>query len=349
MDRRVSADQDKNSGKFFEATAGGVDDGSRLDRFLAARIPDLSRTRLKMLLLGGQVRVNERTVGDPAYRVKSGEAVRVRVPPPEPARPKAEAIPLNVVHEDDDIVVVDKQACLVVHPAPGNETGTLVNALIAHCGDSLSGIGGEKRPGIVHRLDKDTSGLLVVAKTDRAHAALSRQFADHGRKGALVRGYLALVWGTPEPRRGMIDAPIARDPKARERMAVLPGGRRAVTHYEVRERYSGKDGLLVASQLECRLETGRTHQIRVHLARLGHALIGDQTYGSGMATKEAKLPEPGRSLVRAFRRQALHAGVLGFRHPGNGRELRFVAELPPDMAELVAALRQIGASPVTLC
>ena len=339
MDRRVSADQDKNSGKFFEATAGGVDDGSRLDRFLAARIPDLSRTRLKMLLLGGQVRVNERTVGDPAYRVKSGEAVRVRVPPPEPARPKAEAIPLNVVHEDDDIVVVDKQAGLVVHPAPGNETGTLVNALIAHCGDSLSGIGGEKRPGIVHRLDKDTSGLLVVAKTDRAHAALSRQFADHGRKGALVRGYLALVWGAPEPRRGMIDAPIARDPKARERMAVLPGGRRAVTHYEVRERYSGKDGLLVASQLECRLETGRTHQIRVHLTRIGHPLLGDEVYGAGYRTKSAQLTPQAAKALGQLGRQALHAYRLGFSHPVTGKPLVFESPLPPALARLVEALK----------
>ncbi len=325
--------------RIVQAVAGEEDAGSRLDRFLAMRISDLSRSRLKLLLLGKQVLLNGKTIGDPAYRVKPGDKVEVRVPPPEPARPKAEAIPLAIVHEDDELIVIDKPAGLVVHPAPGNRDGTLVNALIAHCGDSLSGIGGEKRPGIVHRLDKDTSGLLVVAKTDRAHQALSHQFADHGRDGALVRGYLALVWGVPEPRRGVIDAPIMRDPKSRERMAVLPGGRRAVTRYEIHDRYAGKDGLPVASLIECRLETGRTHQIRVHLTRIGHPLLGDPVYGAGFRTKESQLTPKAAKAFDKLRRQALHAYLLGFVHPVTGKKLTFESRLPPELFRLVEALK----------
>ena len=195
--------------------------------------------------------------------------------------------------EDDELIVIDKPAGLVVHPAAGNWTGTLVNALIAHCGESLSGVGGVKRPGIVHRLDKDTTGLMVVAKTDRAHRALSRQFADHGRTGPLRRGYLAFVWGVPDRPRGTIDKPIDRHPHARDKMAVREGGREAITHWEVLERYSGTDGAPVASLLACRLETGRTHQIRVHLASIGHPLLGDDVYGPGFKTKANQLG-PGR-------------------------------------------------------
>ena len=327
--------------RVVEAVAGEEDAGARLDRFLATRISDLSRSRLKLLLLGKQVLLNGKTIGDPAYRVKPGDQVEVRVPPPEPARPQAEAIPLAVVHEDDDLIVIDKPAGLVVHPAAGNHDGTLVNALIAHCGDSLSGIGGEKRPGIVHRLDKDTSGLLVVAKTDRAHQALSQQFADHGRSGALVRGYLALVWGVPEPRRGVIDAPIMRDPKSRERMAVLPGGRRAITRYEIHDRYAGKDGLPVVSLIECRLETGRTHQIRVHLTRIGHPLLGDPVYGAGFRTKESQLTPRAAKAFDKLRRQALHAYLLGFVHPVTGKKLTFESRLPPELSRLVEALKSL--------
>ena len=327
--------------RVVEAIAGEEDAGARLDRFLATRISDLSRSRLKLLLLGKQVLLNGKTIGDPAYRVKPGDQVEVRVPPPEPARPQAEAIPLAIVHEDDDLIVIDKPAGLVVHPAAGNHDGTLVNALIAHCGDSLSGIGGEKRPGIVHRLDKDTSGLLVVAKTDRAHQALSQQFADHGRSGALVRGYLALVWGVPEPRRGVIDAPIMRDPKSRERMAVLPGGRRAVTRYEIHDRYAGKDGLPVASLVECRLETGRTHQIRVHFTRIGHPLLGDPVYGAGFRTKESQLTPKAAKAFDQLRRQALHAYLLGFVHPVTGKKLTFESRLPPELSRLVEALKSL--------
>jgi 23S rRNA pseudouridine1911/1915/1917 synthase len=222
----------------------------------------------------------------------------------------------------------------VVHPGAGNRSGTLVNALIAHCGDSLSGIGGEKRPGIVHRLDKDTSGLLVVAKTDRAHRALSRQFADHGRTGPLRRGYLAFVWGAPERPRGTIDKPIGRHPHARERMAVREGGRAAITHWEVLERYPGSKGEPVASLLACRLETGRTHQIRVHLAAIGHPLLGDDVYGSGFKTKAAQLPPAARAALKSLGRQALHAYLVGFGHPVGGKVLEFQSELPDDLLRL---------------
>ncbi len=323
--------------------------GIRLDAFLAAAVADLSRSRAKRLIKDGHVAIDGATVVEPKRPVNAGDRVRISLPRPLPATPEPEAMPLNIVYEDDEIIVIDKPAGIVVHPAPGHSRGTLVNALIAHCGASLSGIGGVRRPGIVHRLDKDTGGLLVVAKNDRAHQGLAAQFAAHGVDGGLEREYRAIVWGVPTPRAGAIDADIGRSAKNRQKMAVSPGrGRRAVTHYRVAETF-GPASAPIASLLTLRLETGRTHQIRVHLARLGHALIGDQTYGSGMATKAAKLPEPARSLVRGFRRQALHAAVLGFRHPVNGRQLRFVSELPPDLAELAAALRQIGASPVTLC
>src|SRR6516165_2481461 len=244
--------------------------GERLDRVLARHLADLSRSRLKTLIEAGTVEVDGNTIRDPSHRVNSGAAIKVDVPPPRPARPEAEPIPLKVVYEDDDMIVIDKPAGLVVHPAAGNWTGTLVNALIAHCGDSLSGIGGVRRPGIVHRLDKDTSGLLVVAKTDRAHRKLAAQFVDHGRTGPLERAYLAFVWGVPSRPKGTIDKPIDRHPQARDKMAVRAGGRVAVTHWEVLECYPGTGGDTVASLLECRLETGRTHQIRVHLAAIGH-------------------------------------------------------------------------------
>jgi 23S rRNA pseudouridine1911/1915/1917 synthase len=322
-----------------KTVAGKGDAGSRLDRFLAAHASDFSRSRLKQLLLDGEVRVAGRTIRDPAYRVKFGDRIELTVPPPKPAKPQAQSIPLKIVYEDDQIIVIDKPAGLVVHPAAGNEDGTLVNALIAHCGGSLSGIGGEKRPGIVHRLDKNTSGLLVVAKTDKAHRALTKQFADHGRSGPLVRAYLAVVWGVPEPRRGTIDAPIARDPRAREKMAVLPGGRRAITHYEVRERFAGEDRLAVASLVECRLATGRTHQIRVHMTRAGHPLLGDEVYGAGFRSKVSQLTPEARRVMSRFRRQALHAYQLGFVHPTTRKTLFFESPLPPDMAKLVEALK----------
>jgi len=313
--------------------------GERLDRVLARHVSELSRSRLKALIEAGAVAVDARTIFDPNHRVNSGAAIAIDLPPPLAAKPAPEAIPLAVVYEDDDIIVIDKPKNLVVHPAGGHSTGTLVNALIAHCGESLSGIGGERRPGIVHRLDKDTTGLMVIAKNDRAHRALAAQFADHGRSGPLERGYLAFVWGAPDRPRGTIDKPLGRHPQARERMAVRPDGRAAITHWEVLERYEGTDGKPVASLLACRLETGRTHQIRVHLASIGHPLMGDDLYGAGFRTKAALLPPDARAALQHLERQALHAYLLGVEHPITGQHLVFRSELPGDLDLLRRALR----------
>jgi 23S rRNA pseudouridine1911/1915/1917 synthase len=315
-------------------TATPEDAGTRLDRVLAARLPELSRTRLKALILSGAVTAGGRVVDDPGYKVKAGEALAVQVPPPEPAEPEGEQIPLSILHEDDQVIVIDKPAGLVVHPAAGHQTGTLVNALIAHCGDSLSGIGGVMRPGIVHRLDKDTSGVMVVAKTDRAHKSLSKQFADHGRTGDLERAYLAFVWGVPDRPRGTVDAPIDRHPHARDKMAVRQSGREAITHWEVLERFAGADGKPVASLIECRLETGRTHQIRVHMAHIGHPILGDAVYGPGFKTKTAHLPPAARDALETLGRQALHAYLLVFQHPVSGNIEQFQSELPIELVRL---------------
>ena len=312
--------------------------GERIDQLLAGRIAPLSRSRLKSLILAGEVAIGGDTIRDPNHRVNAGDIVTVNLPEPEPAEPAAENIPLNVVYEDADIIVIDKPAGLVVHPAAGHQTGTLVNALIAHCGKSLSGIGGVRRPGIVHRLDKDTSGLLVVAKNDAAHKSLTAQFADHGRTGNLSRGYLAFVWGQPLRPRGTINAPIDRHPHARDKMAVREGGREAITHWSVLERYADAEGKPIASLMECRLETGRTHQIRVHLASLGHPLVGDAQYGSGFRTKAAKLAAPAQAAIQALGRQALHAHLLGLQHPVTGEFLEFRRNPPPDFARVLAAL-----------
>ena len=320
-------------------TVGADDNSARIDRVLASRLEGLSRSRLKALILDGQVASGGRTIRDPSARVNAGDVLSVTVPPAEPPEPQAENIPLTIVHEDADLIVIDKPKGLVVHPAAGNWTGTLVNALIAHCGDTLSGIGGVRRPGIVHRLDKDTTGLMVVAKNDRAHAALAKQFADHGRTGALARGYLAFAWGVPDRPRGTIDAPIERHPHARDKMAIRASGRFAITHWELSERYGTPERPDVASLIACRLETGRTHQIRVHLASLGHPLCGDDVYGPGFRTKAALLPPPAREALTALGRQALHAYLLGFEHPRGGKYLEFRSELPPDLARLRHVLR----------
>ncbi len=319
-------------------TVGPEEGGERLDRLLAARVAELSRSRLKSLIVEGRVAIDGGTIRDPAYRVNAGERIALDLPEPEPAAPQGEDIPLAVVYEDTDLIVIDKPKRLVVHPGAGNWTGTLVNALIAHCGASLSGVGGVKRPGIVHRLDKDTTGLMVVAKTDRAHQALAAQFADHGRTGPLRRGYLAFVWGVPDRPKGTTEAPIERHPRARERMAVRAGGRPAVTHWQLLERYAGADGAPVASLVECRLETGRTHQIRVHMAHIGHPLLGDEVYGAGFRTKAAQLTPAARTALADLGRQALHAHLLGFEHPETGEELTFRSPLPADLAALRAAL-----------
>jgi 23S rRNA pseudouridine1911/1915/1917 synthase len=312
--------------------------GERLDSFLARRADGLSRSRLKALIQDGHVAVAGRRIDQPSHRVAAGDEIEMGIPEPEPAEPQPEAIPLDIAYEDRDLIVVDKPAGLVVHPAAGNWTGTLVNALLHHCGDSLSGIGGVRRPGIVHRLDKDTSGLMVVAKTDAAHAGLAAQFADHGREGALVREYRALVWGVPQPRSGRVEAALDRDPRNRQKHAVTrSGGRHAVTHYSMEETYGGG----IASLVRLRLETGRTHQIRVHMAHLGHPLVGDPTYGSGFRSKAGALPAPLAETVREFRRQALHAGVLGFAHPATGEVLRFDRPPPSDMTDLIERFREL--------
>jgi 23S rRNA pseudouridine1911/1915/1917 synthase len=339
-------DSGKETGQRQEAAARRqaivADAGGRLDRVLAAGIPDLSRSRLKALILAGEVAIGGRTILDPDHRVNAGDQLTVDIPAPEPAEPAAEDILLNVVFEDDTIIVIDKPKGLVVHPAAGNWTGTLVNALIAHCGTSLSGIGGVRRPGIVHRLDKDTTGLMVVAKTDHAHQVLSRQFADHGRTGPLERGYLAFVWGAPDRPRGTIDKPIDRHPHARDKMAVREGGREAVTQWQVLERYRGADGKGVATLVACRLETGRTHQIRVHMAHIGHPLMGDETYGPGFKTKSSRLSDESRQALESLGRQALHAYLLGIEHPETAEAMEFRSELPVDLARLRQSLAAAG-------
>ena len=333
----------------------GTEGSARLDRVLSVHLADLSRSRLKTLILAGQVSIGKGVsiekgpsikkepagtvpVRDPAYHVGPGDTIIIDVPEAADPSPQGEDIALNIVYEDEDIIVIDKPAGLVVHPAAGHAGGTLVNALIAHCGASLSGIGGVKRPGIVHRLDKDTTGLMVVAKNDRAHASLTAQFADHGRTGEMRRGYLAFAWGVPNRPRGSIDAPLDRHPHAREKMAVREGGREAVTHYEVREVFNGQDGKPIAALLALKLETGRTHQIRVHLAHTGHPLLGDSVYGPHFKTKATQLGPVSREALTSLGRQALHAQLLVLEHPRTGEILRWEARLPEDLLSLKRAL-----------
>jgi 23S rRNA pseudouridine1911/1915/1917 synthase len=316
----------------------------RLDKALAQAFPDMSRARFQALIAEGAVSVEGVTVTEPRHKVKPGDSLNVVLPEAAPALPQPEAMALTIVHEDKDLIVIDKPAGLVVHPGAGNETGTLVNALIAHCGESLSGIGGVKRPGIVHRLDKDTSGLLVVAKNDKAHHGLSEQFAAHGRDGRLERSYLAIVWGVPERKSGTISAAIDRSTANRQKMAVSRGAnaREAVTHYEVLETLGTPP---VASLVRCVLETGRTHQIRVHMAHIGHPLLGDSVYGAGFRTSTSKLGEAAKAALGSLNRQALHATTLGFEHPRTGRPMQFQSAPPQDFDNLLAALRLNAASP----
>jgi 23S rRNA pseudouridine1911/1915/1917 synthase len=321
----------------FDVDAAGA--GERLDRFLggaaAARRIALSRTRLKALIEAGEVSVDGAVARDPATRLAAGALIAFEAPPALDSPLAGEDLPLAVVYEDEHLIVIDKPAGLVVHPAPGHASGTLVNALIRHCGASLSGIGGVRRPGIVHRLDKDTSGLLVVAKTDAAHRGLAELFADHGRTGSLEREYLAIVWGGFDATAGKVAAPIGRDPGHRQRMAIAAEerGRHAATHWRLEE------ALGPASLVACRLETGRTHQIRVHMASIGHPLLGDSVYGAGFKTKAALLDEAARSALARLGRQALHAAVLGFEHPATGEPLRFESPPPVDFSHLLSALR----------
>jgi 23S rRNA pseudouridine1911/1915/1917 synthase len=320
-------------------TVAGDEGSVRLDRVLALHLAELSRSRLKALILAGSVSIGPTPIRDPAYHVVAGDTITIDVPEAAPAEPAGEDIALDIVFEDDDIIVIDKPRGLVVHPAAGHETGTLVNALIAHCGASLSGIGGVRRPGIVHRLDKDTTGLMVVAKNDRAHQSLSEQFADHGRTGEMRRGYMAFVWGVPNRQRGTVEAPIDRHPHAREKMAVRDGGREAVTHWEVQETFAGRDGKPIAALLACQLETGRTHQIRVHLAHIGHPLMGDGVYGPHFKTKASHLGPRAQAALAALDRQALHAYLLALEHPKTGAILEWISDLPEDLTLLRNCLR----------
>ena len=313
MDRGVS---------IIQATIAEAANGWRLDRALADAVPTLSRERLKVLIASGAVSGPDGLARDPARKATAGSDYAVTVPKPTPAHNEAQAIPLQVVFEDEHLIVVDKAAGLVVHPAAGNLDGTLVNALLHHCGGSLSGIGGVARPGIVHRIDKDTSGLMVAAKTDRAHEGLAKQFADH----SIDRRYKAIVAGRPMPPAGKVDAPLARSAANRKKVAIVANGKRAVTHYAMLQPL--KDAALV----ECRLETGRTHQVRVHMNSIGHGLLGDPVYGR---TKPAHRPV---LETLGFRRQALHAARLGFIHPVTGLVHAFDREMPADMQELFNTL-----------
>ena len=338
----------------IEVTLPNEAKGIRLDKALTetANTPGLSRSRIRALIECGAVeRLSEPggTVTDASGKVKGGEVFRIAVPPPLPAMPEAEDIPLDVIFEDQDLIVVNKPVGMVVHPAPGAYTGTMVNALLAHCGDTLSGIGGEKRPGIVHRIDKDTSGLLVVAKSDAAHQGLAAQFAAHD----LERSYAALVWGRPdrsdarmaglpavsfEPGWVRVETTIGRSRTDRKKMAVnVSDGRHAIT------RFKRIEDLGPCSLVECRLETGRTHQIRVHLTHLGYPLVGDQTYGR-QRTPPASLEQGVRDALSGFPRQALHAQTLGFIHPRTGDEMQFKSDLPEDMTRLAALLGSISAT-----
>ena len=307
-------------------SAGGR---ARLDKVLAQALPTLSRTRLKGLIIAGQVRSEGATISDPSAGVKPGQVLVVAVPPAVEAVPQAADMRLDVVYEDRHLIVIDKPAGLVVHPAPGNPDRTLVNALLGHCGASLSGIGGVRRPGIVHRLDKDTSGLIVAAKNDAAHQSLAAQFASR----SIERLYEAVVWGNPAPLAGEISGNIGRSPRNRKKMAVVRGGKPALTRYRMIER------LGPASLLDCRLASGRTHQIRVHLAHRGHPLVGDPLYGRGRRAGMKDLDQGTRQALTGFKRQALHARTLGFAHPDDGRQLSFERPPPADFAVLVAALR----------
>ena len=308
----------------------------RLDKILGQASNDLSRARFQMLISQGHVKVDGTSIVDASFKVKPGSVISATLPEPEDMTPLAEQIPLDIVFEDHQIVVIDKPAGLVVHPGPGNWTGTLVNALIAHCGESLSGIGGVRRPGIVHRLDKETSGLLVVAKTDKAHQSLSDQFAAHGRDGRLSRQYMAIVWRAPQPRRGTIDTRIARSTTNRLKMAVSrSGGRQAITHYETIRTLPAGNPDVIAALVRCKLETGRTHQIRVHLAHIGHPLLGDSVYGSSHAASASRLNSAARECLDRLSRQALHAETLGFTHPDTGDPMLFQSPLPEDMQCLI--------------
>ncbi|MCP4395092.1 MAG: RluA family pseudouridine synthase [Alphaproteobacteria bacterium] len=302
--------------------------GFRIDKFLSRELSDMSRSRLKALIEEGCVIYNGEVTTAPSTKIKDGHEIKITIPEATPANPIAQDIPLDILYEDEHLIVVNKPVGMVVHPAPGSYDGTLVNALLHHCKDDLSGIGGVKRPGIVHRIDKDTSGILVSAKHDVAHNGLAEQFADH----SIDRLYDAIIWGLPSPARGEINAPIGRDPKNRLKMAIAErGGKEAITHYKLLKTFAG-----CVSLVECSLETGRTHQIRVHFSSIGHHLVGDKIYEGNKKTFTSRIESrESREVLRKFHRQALHAKHLGFIHPITKEKLSFTAPMPDDMAELI--------------
>ncbi len=329
----MASEADSDDDEAFGLRVVTLDGGERVDKALAAALPELSRARIQALIAEGRVSRDGAPVSDASQ--KAGGDYRLEIPPPAPAEPQPENLPLAVLFEDEHLIVVDKPPGMAMHPAPGSESGTLVNALLHHCGASLSGIGGVARPGIVHRIDKETSGVVVAAKTDAAHQGLSALFATHD----IERVYVAFTRGAPHPSRGTIEGAIARSKTDRKKMALVrSGGRHAVTHYAT-ERTFGPQARPLAARLACRLETGRTHQIRVHLASKGTPCLGDPTYGSGPPA------EPVRTALReaGVARQALHAAVLGFRHPVTGATLRFESPLPDDLAELERRLAKLRA------
>lgn len=337
--------ENSKAGKSYTFLVDAPDAGRRLDAFLPLAFDGLSRNRLQEIIRSGNAFLNQCATKSPKVRLKAGDCVTLMIPPPEDPTPLGEKIPLDIVFEDEDLIVIDKPSDMVVHPAAGNWSGTLVNALIHHCSGSLSGIGGVKRPGIVHRLDKETSGLLIVAKNDFTHKGLAAQFADHGRNGPLRRAYKAFVWNTPARAKGTVQTQLGRAPNNRLKMAVLAsGGREAITHYEVAQAYGCADNNAeaLASLVICRLETGRTHQIRVHMTHIGCPLMGDPVYGTGFATKSARMPPAVASLIDRLNRQALHAYLLEIEHPRTGKTLHFESPLPQNLEQLATALKTHG-------
>ncbi|CAM3114889.1 RluA family pseudouridine synthase [Asticcacaulis taihuensis] len=327
-DDDLSPDDEAGDSQTLTADIETGESGERLDRVLAGHFTDLSRARLQALIAEGRLSIDGKVIADGKHKARAGTYV-LSIPAPVAAKPEPQDIPLDILFEDEHLIVVNKPVGMAAHPAPGTRDGTLVNALLFHCGDTLSGIGGVLRPGIVHRLDKDTSGILVAAKSDIAHRALSELFSRHD----IDREYKAIVRGAPRYMSGTVTTRIGRSHHDRKKMAVLrAGGREAITHYQLEEVYG--DTKPLAALLTCRLETGRTHQIRVHMAHLGCPCLGDPVYGSGAPAKEVQ------AILKEldFNRQALHAGLLGFIHPITGQKLKFKAPLPDDMQELADAL-----------
>lgn len=317
---------------FFTKPVGAAEKGQRMDKFLAANIAGVSRSQVQRLILQGCLSCDDEVIADNSFKVRIGDVYQLEIPAPDEAEPRPEDIPLDVVYEDDDLIVVNKPAGMTVHPAPGTPSGTLVNALLFHCRGGLSGIGGVKRPGIVHRIDKDTSGLIVAAKNDLAHRGLCEQFFVH----SIERTYFAVVYGLPNPAQGRIEASIGRSPYDRKKMAVVQsGGKTAATNYKTIQNFDG-----AAALVRCNLETGRTHQIRVHMASIGCNLVGDKLYEKAKKTSLKFSSPDKKAYVNAFPRQALHATTLGFIHPRSGEKLSFSSEFPADMAELIEVLKR---------